>query len=138
MEKGVAKAGQANENCSENTFSSVTRISSTGDRSSGFGSVVVVELYGEVLGNRMRLGCRLFTQVSSFLALAVTVAAAIFKTMVAKGYVLGQDALIKGICQNNESYQVSAATTSKVYELAIEYGSSRQRSFSITSIAKSS
>ncbi|XP_024200238.1 glutamate receptor 3.4-like [Rosa chinensis] len=48
--------------------------------------------------------------------------AEVVKTMVAKGYVLGQDALIKGICQNNESYQVSAATTSKVYELAIEYG----------------
>ncbi|KAM5574836.1 hypothetical protein ABKV19_014002 [Rosa sericea] len=45
---------------------------------------------------------KLFTQVSSFLALAVTVVAEVVKTMVAKGYVLGQDALIKGICQNNE------------------------------------
>ncbi|XP_004305562.1 PREDICTED: protein downstream neighbor of son homolog [Fragaria vesca subsp. vesca] len=39
-EKGVAKAGQANEN-SQSTFSSVNEISSAGDRSSGFGSVDV-------------------------------------------------------------------------------------------------
>ncbi|XP_040369196.1 uncharacterized protein LOC121051174 [Rosa chinensis] len=122
MEKGVAKAKQMKTVVKILSISSVTGISSTGDRSSGFGYVVVVELYGEVLGNKMRLGCRLFTQVSSFLALAVTVAAEVVKTMVAKRYVLGQDALIKGICQNNESYQVSVATTSKVYELAIEYG----------------
>ncbi|PRQ44272.1 hypothetical protein RchiOBHm_Chr3g0477411 [Rosa chinensis] len=40
-EKGVAKAGQANENSSQSTFRSVTEISSAGDRSSGFGSVDV-------------------------------------------------------------------------------------------------
>lgn len=40
--KGVAKAGQANENCSQSIFRSVTEISSAGDRTSGFGSVDVV------------------------------------------------------------------------------------------------
>ncbi|PRQ36520.1 hypothetical protein RchiOBHm_Chr4g0392441 [Rosa chinensis] len=85
MEKGVAKASQANENYSENTFSSVTGISSTGDRSFGFGFVVVVELYGEVLGNRMRLGCSNCCCGSC-------------QNNGCQGIVLGQDALIKGIC----------------------------------------
>lgn len=40
--KGVAKAGQANENCSQSIFRSVTEISSAGDGTSGFGTVDVV------------------------------------------------------------------------------------------------
>ncbi|KAL6143442.1 hypothetical protein ACLB2K_054137 [Fragaria x ananassa] len=52
---------------------------------------------------------------------AVTVAQEIVKTMVAKGYVLGQDALIKAKALD-ESYQVSATAAAKVYELSDRIG----------------
>ncbi|BBH00330.1 RNA-binding family protein with RRM/RBD/RNP motifs, partial [Prunus dulcis] len=52
---------------------------------------------------------------------AITVAQEVVKTMVAKGYVLGKDALTKAKAFD-ESHQVSATAAAKVYELSNRIG----------------
>eukprot|EP00257_Ricinus_communis_P015746 XP_015573716.1 binding partner of ACD11 1 isoform X1 [Ricinus communis] len=52
---------------------------------------------------------------------AVTVAQEVVKTMIAKGYILGKDALIKAK-DFDESYKVSATTAAKVAELSNRIG----------------
>lgn len=52
---------------------------------------------------------------------AVTVAQEVVKTMLAKGYILGKDALVKAKAFD-ESYKVSATTTAKVAELSNRIG----------------
>ncbi|THG00568.1 binding partner of ACD11 1-like isoform X3 [Camellia sinensis] len=64
------------------------------------------------------------TQINQFAstpAEAITVAQEVVKTMVAKGYVLGKDALTKAKALD-ESYQVSSTAASKVVELSNRIG----------------
>ncbi|XP_028096462.1 binding partner of ACD11 1-like isoform X2 [Camellia sinensis] len=68
-----------------------------------------------------KLGDENSSMFASTPAEAITVAQEVVKTMVAKGYVLGKDALTKAKALD-ESYQVSSTAASKVVELSNRIG----------------